>query len=72
MPAASGRRLPVVNPATEETIGSIPAGGAADVDAAVAAAHEAFPAWAATPVHRRTAILKTLAEQVRLLLHPPL
>ncbi len=33
--------IPVVNPATGERIGEIPVGGAAEVEAAVAAAHGA-------------------------------
>ena len=40
---------PVFNPSTGETIAECPEGGAAEVDAAVAAAAEAFPAWSATP-----------------------
>ncbi|GJN27356.1 hypothetical protein PR202_gb15374 [Eleusine coracana subsp. coracana] len=37
-----GRRLPVINPATEATIGDIPAATAEDVELAVAAARDAF------------------------------
>ncbi|HYC69948.1 MAG TPA: CoA-acylating methylmalonate-semialdehyde dehydrogenase [Opitutaceae bacterium] len=40
---------PVYNPSTGEVIAECPAGGAAEVDAAVAAAHAAFPAWRDTP-----------------------
>jgi acyl-CoA reductase-like NAD-dependent aldehyde dehydrogenase len=39
---ASGEPEPVLNPATEEVIGLAQAGGRAEVDAAVAAAREAF------------------------------
>jgi len=43
----------VHNPATTELLARVPFGGTADVDAAVAAAAKAFPAWRATPpVHR--------------------
>ncbi|MBI4898185.1 MAG: gamma-aminobutyraldehyde dehydrogenase [Actinobacteria bacterium] len=49
----------VINPATGEKIGSAPLSGAADVDAAVAAAKAAFDAWGhATPQERSTALLK--------------
>ncbi len=41
--------LPVVNPATAERLAEVPLGTARDVDAAVAAAAAAFPAWRATP-----------------------
>ena len=44
---AEGRREPVVNPATEETIAEAPESTQADVDRAVAAAH-AFGGFAAT------------------------
>lgn len=42
VPAQSGRTMPVENPATEEQIASVPAGSADDVNAAVAAARDAF------------------------------
>ena len=40
--ATSDDGLDVINPATEETIGSVPQGSVADVDRAVAAARKAF------------------------------
>jgi len=43
--AKSGEEIPVVNPATEEEFDSVPRGGADDVNAAVAAAKEAFVEW---------------------------
>jgi aldehyde dehydrogenase (NAD+) len=55
-------RIEVVNPATEDVIASVPAGTAADVDAAVAAARAAFPAWSATPVAERAAIVRRISE----------
>lgn len=57
--AADGRTTEVVNPATGEAYATAPLSGAADVDAAMAAAEAAFPAWRdATPSARQTAILK--------------
>ncbi|MGW7520983.1 gamma-aminobutyraldehyde dehydrogenase [Streptomyces sp. NPDC054796] len=57
--AADGRTTEVVNPATGEAYASAPLSGAADVDAAMAAAEAAFPAWRdATPSARQRAILK--------------
>ncbi len=55
-------RLEVINPATEEPIGTIALGGPADVDAAVAAARAAFDAWAQTSVEERLAILNKITE----------
>lgn len=57
--------LDVENPATGETIARVPLSAVKDVDAAVAAAKEAFPAWAATPVDRRVAPLFKLAGMIR-------
>src|SRR5882757_1866243 len=55
-------RIEVINPATEVVIASVPAGTAADVDAAVSAATAAFPAWSATPVAERAAIVRRISE----------
>ncbi|HEY0636142.1 MAG TPA: aldehyde dehydrogenase family protein [Pseudonocardiaceae bacterium] len=57
-----GERIAVVNPATEEEIASVPAGGPAEVDAAVAAARAAFGAWSATAVEERVAVLRRIAD----------
>ena len=54
-------RIEVRNPATEQVIGSVPAGTAADVDAAVTAAAEAFEAWAATSVADRAALIRRVS-----------
>ncbi len=57
--AADGRTTDVVNPATGEVYATAPLSAAADVDAAMAAAEKAFPAWRdATPATRQKAILK--------------
>lgn len=45
--------LEVRNPATDETLALVPLSGKADVDAAVAQARAAFPAWRATPPQER-------------------
>jgi acyl-CoA reductase-like NAD-dependent aldehyde dehydrogenase len=49
--------LSVTDSATEDVIATIPNGTAADVDAAVAAARAAFPAWSATSKEERAAFL---------------
>ena len=51
----------VIDPSTEEPCATISLGGAKDADAAVAAAKAAFPAWAATPVAERIALVEKLA-----------
>jgi betaine-aldehyde dehydrogenase len=57
--AADGRTTEVVNPATGEAYATAPLSGAADVDAAMAAAEAAFPAWRdLVPAERQKALLK--------------
>ena len=62
VPATGRAPIPVVNPATEEQIASVPAGEPEDVDAAVAAARAAFPGWAATPPDQRGRLLAAAAD----------
>ena len=65
---SSGRSGPVYNPATGQVAREVDFASAEEVDAAVAAAHEAFPAWRATSISRRTEILfrmRNLVEQHR-------
>jgi malonate-semialdehyde dehydrogenase (acetylating)/methylmalonate-semialdehyde dehydrogenase len=45
VPSSGGEQLDVTNPATGQLLARVPLSGAADVDAAVAAARTAFPAW---------------------------
>jgi aldehyde dehydrogenase (NAD+) len=56
--------LPVSDSATEEQIGSTPAGSAEDVDRAVKAAAAAFESWAATAVAERSRILTAIADGI--------
>jgi len=59
----SGERIEVINPATGEAIASVATATAADVDAAVSAAQQAFTGkWAATSPDKRACILLKLAE----------
>jgi aldehyde dehydrogenase (NAD+) len=63
VPAGTGR-TPVVDPATGETWGGVPAAIAADVDAAVAAARAAFPGWAGTSPSYRADALRRMADAI--------
>jgi succinate-semialdehyde dehydrogenase/glutarate-semialdehyde dehydrogenase len=56
--ATSGATQAVVNPATGETIGTVPDMGAAETRRAIEAAQQAFPAWAALAAKERAAILR--------------
>ena len=60
-PASSGRVLDSVDPSTGEVWARIPQSDATDVEAAVAAAKAAFPAWAALPPDSRSEYLKQVA-----------
>jgi aldehyde dehydrogenase (NAD+) len=53
--------IEVVNAATEEVMGTIPACAPEDADRAVAAAREAFEGWAATPREERARYLEAIA-----------
>ena len=57
-----GQTLPIVNPATEERVGDLALGTAADVDAAVAAARRAFTGYSQSTVEDRVARLNQLAD----------
>lgn len=59
---ASNDSIDVENPSTEQVLATVPAGTAADVDAAVAAARAAFPAWARTTVAERAEYLRRIRD----------
>ncbi len=58
----AGRSQPIYNPATGAVARQVHLGGEREVAAAVAAADEAFPAWAATPPIRRARVLNKFLE----------
>jgi len=60
----SAETIDVVNATTEEVMGRIPAGTAADVDKAVTAAKGAFEGWAATSPQDRAKYVQALAEGI--------
>lgn len=62
--AAAGGTWDLVNPATEEVIGQVPFGDAADARAAVDAAARAFPAWSAKTPYERAEVLLGAADWI--------
>ena len=62
--SASARHADVFNPSTGRTIARVPLATAAEVDAAVDAAHAAFPAWRDTPVVERARLLFRYRERL--------
>ncbi|WP_433478722.1 CoA-acylating methylmalonate-semialdehyde dehydrogenase [Spirillospora sp. CA-142024] len=61
-PGTSGRYAPVWNPATGQERARVPLAGASDVDAAVAAASDAFASWQETSLSQRTRIMFAFRE----------
>jgi aldehyde dehydrogenase (NAD+) len=59
---ASARWFDIVDPATEAPFERLALGNAEDVDRAVAAARRAFPAWSATSVAERVALLRRVLQ----------
>ncbi|MFI5001976.1 MAG: aldehyde dehydrogenase family protein [Reyranellales bacterium] len=62
--AVSGARIAVENPAKRTPVAEVPRGAAADVDAAVAAAARAFPAWSKVAPRDRGRILLRIADEM--------
>ena len=62
--AADGRTIPVVNPATGERYATAPLSGAADIDAAMKAASDAFETWRDTPPKDRSLALFRIADEI--------
>lgn len=61
---AGDATMEVVNPANEQVLATAPRASAAQLDAAVAAARAAFPAWAARPIEDRRALVLELADRI--------
>ena len=58
-------RLPIANPANDEVIAELPVAARDDLDAALAAAESAYPAWRATSAFDRARILHKAADLMR-------
>ncbi|MDX2199043.1 MAG: aldehyde dehydrogenase [Phycisphaerae bacterium] len=64
VPPVNGQWMDNVDPAVGKPYALTPASDKADVDRAVAAAEAAFPAWSATSVEERAAVLMRLGEAI--------
>jgi betaine-aldehyde dehydrogenase len=62
---ASGQRIEVIDPATEEVVDAVPKGGLPDLERAVAAAKAAFPAWKRTSAWERADLLVEIGRRLR-------
>jgi acyl-CoA reductase-like NAD-dependent aldehyde dehydrogenase len=61
---AGASTMDVINPATGKTLTQCPRGSAEQINAAVAAAKEAFPAWSAKTYAERAAVLSKYADAI--------
>src|ERR1700721_3699089 len=64
-PAASGKTIPVLNPATEEVVGTVAHADKADLDEALAAAEKGFKAWRAVSAYDRSKVMRKAADLIR-------
>jgi succinate-semialdehyde dehydrogenase/glutarate-semialdehyde dehydrogenase len=63
--SSSGKRLAVINPATEESIAEVAMGTREDCRLAIEAASKALPAWSKLTAWERAKILKKTADLIR-------
>jgi len=63
--ARSGRTIPVVNPATEEVIGTVAHAGKDDLDEALDAANWGFAAWRKVSAYDRSKLMRKAADLLR-------
>ena len=64
-PATGGRTLVVINPATEEPIGTVPHADRADLDAALEAAEKGFRVWRDVSPFDRAKVMRKAAQLIR-------
>lgn len=64
VPPLSGNHIDNINPATGETYCVVPDSNENDVNSAVEAARNVFPAWSVTPVEERFRILNRIADLI--------
>ncbi len=57
--------IPVLDPATEEVLETVPRGTPVDIEAAVAAARRAFESWRSVPAATRAEMLHEVARKIR-------
>lgn len=62
--SVSGRKIPIINPATEALIAEVSEGTEADIDLAVKAAQKAFVEWQSVSKQERAALFFKLADAV--------
>src|ERR1700743_1827662 len=64
-PATSGKTIPILNPATVETVGSVAHAGKFDLDEALVAAEKGFKTWRAVSPYERSKVMRKAADLIR-------
>ena len=64
VPASGGEKIEVINPATEEIIGTVPVGTEDDVNDAILAARSAFPSWSKSSIEERQGYLNAISAAI--------
>ena len=64
-PSLSGKTIPVLDPATDEQIGTVAWAGKEDLDLALSAAAEAFKKWSRRSAYDRCRIMRKAADLLR-------
>ena len=64
-PVSTETLVKVVEPATEDVMAELPQAGVEEADAAIARAHEAFPAWKRVPAAERAELMRSVAAKIR-------
>jgi succinate-semialdehyde dehydrogenase / glutarate-semialdehyde dehydrogenase len=63
--ASTGKTMPILNPATGETLGQLPVASKEDLDRALEAADRGFAAWRKVPAFERSKVLRKAADLLR-------
>lgn len=69
-PSKDGRTIPILDPATDETIGTVAHATIADLDEALAAADRGFRIWKNTSAYDRSKIMRKAADLLRARVEP--
>ncbi len=64
-PSLSGKTIPVINPSTEEVIGTVAHAEKADLDLALASSKKGFDTWRRMSAYERNKIMRKTADLVR-------
>lgn len=64
-PGEGGKTIPVINPATEETLGTVAHATRADLDAALEATRAGFETWRKTSAFDRSKVMRKAADLLR-------